>query len=132
MKFSSDFKDVEFVIKQLSKKDLLHICNGTFKCSPYTKYRLCLIIGKESVGFIEVYNLSNENYECIVIAISPKYRGKGYSYVLLDRLFKEYKNRYPYLWRCDKNNHCSIYLAEKYNFAMINETETKYEYLRKE
>ena len=131
MMFSSDFNDVEFVVNSLSKEDLLHICNGTFKCSPYTKYRLCLIIDEKRVGFVEVYNLPDEEYEFIVIAISNEYRGKGYSYILLDKLFNEYKNKYPYLWRCDKDNMKSINLANKYNFVKINETETKYEYLRK-
>ena len=57
--------------------------------------------------------------------------GKGYSYVLLDKLFNEYKNKYQYLWRYDKNNFSSINLANKYNFVKISETETKYEFLRK-
>lgn len=131
MKFSNDFKDVEFVVNKLSENDLLHICNGTFKCSPYTKYRLCLAVDEECAGFIEVYNLPDEKYEFIVIAITPKYRGKGYSGILLDKMFKEYKNNYPYLWRCNKDNYSSIYLAKKYNFIMINETNTKYEFLRK-
>ena len=63
MKFSNDFKDVEFVVNKLSENDLLHICNGTFKCSPYTKYRLCLAVDEECAGFIEVYNLPDEKYE---------------------------------------------------------------------
>ena len=132
MNFSSDFKDVESVINRLSKEDLLHICNGTFKCSPYTKYRLCILIEGECVGFTEVYNLPNEEYEFIVIAIVPEYRGKGYSYLLLDKMFKEYKNKYPYLWRCDKDNLNSINLAKKYNFTLMNETNTKYEFFKGE
>ena len=131
MMFSSDFNDVKFVVNNLSTEDLLHICNGTFKCSSYTKYRLCLIIDKRSVGFIEIYNLPGEEYEFIVIAISKEYRGKGYSSVLLDKLFNEYENKYPYLWRCDKDNFSSINLANKYNFVKISETETKYEFLKK-
>lgn len=132
MNFSSDFKDVESVINRLSKDDLLHICNGTFKRSPYTKYRSCILIERECVGFVEVYNLPNEEYEFIVIAIVPEYRGKGYSYLLLDKMFKEYKNKYPYLWRCDKDNLNSINLAKKYNFTLMNETNTKYEFFKGE
>ena len=113
MKFSNDYEDVEKVVIKLSEKDLLFICNGTFRRSPYTKYRLCLIIDNESIGFIEVYNLPDEEYEFIVIAISPKYRGKGYSYILLDKMFEEYNNRYPYLWRCDKDNNYSIFCSIK-------------------
>lgn len=130
MKFSNDYEDVEKVAMKLSKKDLLHICNGSLKKSPYTKYRLCLIINNESIGFIEVYNLPDEKYEFIVIAINPKYRGRGYSNILLNKLFEEYDNKYPYMWRCDKDNENSIYLAKKYNFILINETETKYEFER--
>ena len=130
MKYSNDFKNVEDVVNKLSKKDLLHICNGSFKNSPYTKYRSCLIINNESVGFIEIYNLPGEEYEFIVIAINPDYRRKGYSQILLDKMFEEYKNNYPYLWRCDKDNTKSIKLAVKNNFIKINETESKYEYLR--
>ena len=130
MKFSNDYEDVEKVAMKLSKKDLLHICNGSFKKSPYTKYRLCLIINNESIGFIEVYNLPDEKYEFIAIAINPKYRGRGYSNILLNKLFEEYDNKYPYMWRCDKDNENSIYLAKKYNFILINETETKYEFER--
>ena len=130
MRFSNDFNDVKEVVNKISKKDLLYICNGTFKKSPYTKYRLCLIIDDKSIGFVEVYNLPGEEYEFIALAINPSYRGSGYSQILLDKMFKEYKNKYPYLWRCDKDNHISIKLAEKNNFKVINETETKYEYLR--
>ena len=132
MNFSNDFKDALKVAKELSEKDMKYICNGTYNDSPYTKYRLCLIVDNEPVGFSEIYNLPDEKYEFIVIAISPKYRNKGYSYILLDKLFKEYKNKYPYMWRCDKDNYNSIHLAEKYNFKLINETKTKYEYVKKE
>ena len=92
MKFSNDYEDVEKIVMKLSKKDLLHICNGSFKKSPYTKYILSLIINNESIGFIEVYNLPDEKYEFIVIAINPKYRGRGYSNILLNKLFEEYDN----------------------------------------
>ena len=130
MTFSNDFNDAKYVANTLSKKDLLHICNGNFNKSPYTKYRICLIID-EPIGFVEVYNLPEEEYEFIVVAINPKYRKKGYAYILLDKMFKEYKCKYPYLWRCDKDNFPSISLAKKYNFIMINETETKFEFERK-
>lgn len=131
MKFCNDFKNVNEVVSELPKEDLLNICNGNFKESPYTKYRLCLVIEGISIGFVEIYNLPGEEYEFIVIAIKPNYRGKGYSHVLLDKMFNEYNSRFPYLWRCDKKNYSSICLAKKYNFIMINETETKYEFERK-
>ena len=131
MEFTNDYNDVESVVKELSKDDLLHICNGTFKKSPYTKYRLCLKINKISAGFVEIYNLPNEEYEFIVIAINPLYRNKKYSYILLDKMFNEYKNKYPYLWRCDKDNTYSIHLAHKYSFTKISETDTKYEFMKK-
>ena len=131
MIFSNDFKYIKQVANTLSKTDLLHICRGTFNKSPYTKYRLCLILNDKPVGFVEVYNLPGEEYEFIVIAISPEYRKKGYSYILLDKMFKEYNSKYPYLWRCDKDNYSSIHLAKNYNFIKINETETKYEFERK-
>ena len=130
MNFSNNFEDVEKVVMELSKKDLLHICNGTFKKSPYTKYRLCLLIDNVSVGFVEIYNIPKENYEFIVIAIAPKCRNKGYSKILLNKLFEDYNNKFPYMWRCDKDNKNSIYLANKYNFVLVNETETKYEFER--
>lgn len=131
MIFTNNFENAKNVVSKLSRKELLYICNGSFeKESPYTKYRLCLIIDNESIGFTEIYNLPGEKYEFIVIAIAPKYRGKCYSHILLDKMFKEYKNKYPYLWRCDKDNYNSINLAKKYEFSLINETETKYEYIK--
>ena len=95
MEFSNDFKIVKDVADKLSNDDLLHICNGTFEKSPYTKYRLCLVINNEGAGFVEIYNLPGEKYEFIVLAVNSKYRGNGYSQILLDKMFNNLNKK---LW----------------------------------
>lgn len=129
MKYSNNFESIYRVFLTLTDKEKLYICSGEFKDSPYVKYRNCIIDKNDAVGFIEVYNLPDEKYEFIVIAINPKYRGKGISIQLLDKMFDEYNNKYDYMWRCDKKNFTSNYLAKKYGFKLFHCTNTKNEYI---
>lgn len=130
--FSSEFKDIKEIVNSLSNKELLYICNGNFVDSPYVKYRECIKIDNKSVGFIELYELEGEESLFITIVVKKEYRGMKLANILLDRMFNYYsdKKHYPFMWRADKENINSIKLAEKYNFKLVNETETKFEYIK--
>lgn len=43
------------IVNSLNNKDLLYICNGDFKNSPFVKYRKVLLIDSNPVSFIKFY-----------------------------------------------------------------------------
>lgn len=55
MNYSEKFSDVMNIVNSLNNKDLLNICNGDFKNSPFVKYRKVLLIDSNPVSFIKFY-----------------------------------------------------------------------------
>lgn len=55
MNYSEKFSDVMNIVNSLNNKDLLYICNGDFKNSPFVKYRKVLLIDSNPVSFIKFY-----------------------------------------------------------------------------
>lgn len=133
MNYSEKFSDVMNIVNSLTNEELLNICNGNFKNSPYVKYRKCLLIDCNPVSFIEIYQLPNEKYNFIVLATKKEYRGKGYSNVLYNKMISEFQNprHYKFMLRVNKDNIVSYNLALKLNFKKINETDTKIELINK-
>lgn len=128
--FSNNFDDIIDIFNSLDDVEKKYLCNGTFKNSPYVVYRNCILNGKIRVGFIEIYELPNEKYEFITIAVKKEFRKKNVATILLDKMFKEFKSKYPFMWRVDKNNNPSNILAQKYNFKLIeSEESSKNEYI---
>lgn len=58
--YSKLFSDVKNIVNTFSKTDLSHICSGTFKDSPYVKYREVLLVNKDPAAFIDVYSIPEE------------------------------------------------------------------------
>lgn len=120
--YSYSFDDVKKIVNSLSKKDLNKICNGEFKNSPYVFYREVLLINKEPVSFIDVYKLPNmEEDGVIVIATKEKWRGVGLGTILVNRMKAKLKNK-NLVWKTQRNNDASIYLAKKMKFNPIFES----------
>lgn len=133
MNYSDNFLDIINIVDSLTKKELLNICNGNFKDSPYVKYRKCLLIENNPVSFIEIYQLPNEEYNFIVLATKKEYRHKGYSCILYNKMISEFQNyeKYKFMWRVNKDNINSYNLALKLNFKKFNETDSKIELILK-
>ena len=78
--YSEKFEDVKEIVDTLSKSDLKKICNGTFKNSPYVKYRKVCLVDNRPAAFIDIYSLPNEmesNEAVVVCACREEYRKMG-------------------------------------------------------
>lgn len=127
-KYKRMFKDVKAIADSLSKKELYHICGGTFKDSPYIRYRDVYYDGNKPVGFIDVYG---DYYEgVIVLAVLKEYRGQGIASKLVKKMEAEYPHgstRYL-IWKTDIDNVESQRLAVKlgYKLSSSNSKEKVY------
>ena len=79
--YSEKFEDVKEITNTLSKKDLNSICSGgTFKNSPYVKYRKVCLIDNKPAAFIDIYSIPKEmksNEAVLVCACKEEYRKMG-------------------------------------------------------
>ena len=130
MTFSNNFTDVKKIVDELPENELMYICNGDFKNSPFVIYRECLLINGKPVSFIDIYQLpSMDNGNgAIVIATLPdkKYRNKGYSKLLVSRAieFSKVSNKISQLiWSFKDSNTISKHMAESIGFKRIGNNE---------
>lgn len=130
MTFSNNFTDVKKIVDELPENELMYICNGDFKNSPFVVYRECLLINGKPVSFIDIYQLpSMDNGNgAIVIATLPdkKYRNKGYSKLLVSRAieFSKVSNKISQLiWSFKDGNTISKHMAESIGFKRIGNNE---------
>jgi len=129
--FQQEFPDVKQIVDTLDKKDLSYICNGTsFKDSPYVIYRYVYKEKNIPIGFIDAYQLPNDNKDeaQLVLAIKPGYRGKGISKILVSNAIDniERKNIKRLIWKCDISNTISYNLAKSLGFKYEKKEKTKY------
>lgn len=120
--FSKDFKDVVNITDVLSKKELMDLCNGEFKESPYVVYRNVILTDNDPAAFVELYTLPDmeEKTAVICLACKPEYRKQGFSIVLIDEMIHWCKeNEITYLdWKVKScGNVPSERLAEKCGFT---------------
>lgn len=87
-------------------------------------YRKIYTSGKDITGFGELYIFdSSPNDAILMYAVSPDYRNKGLSNKILNDIFdfcKKDKNIHSIIWRANKNNDASNYLANKYKMKLIH------------
>ncbi len=120
--FSNSFKDVKNIADSLTKEELSHICNGTFKNSPFVKYRRVVLINKDPAAFIDVYSIPkemNKDEAAIVCACKRKYRGQGLIRTCYEGLEAAvYKQGIRKLyWETTKTNKASSHLAISLGFS---------------
>lgn len=95
-------------------------------------YRKIYTSGKDITGFGELYIFdSSPNDAILMYAVSPDYRNKGLSNKILNDIFdfcKKDKNIHSIIWRANKNNDASNYLANKYKMKLIHSDDRDNEY----
>lgn len=117
--YSNSFTDVMKVVNSLPKNDLLRICNGRFKDSPYVIYREVLSVSGSPVAFIDVYKLPNmEEDGCIVLATNPKWRGKGLASILVERMKHAIGDK-NLIWKTQQDNHASLAIASANGYSPV-------------
>lgn len=117
--YSNTFSDVMKVVNSLPKKDLLRICNGRFKDSPYVIYREVLSVSGSPVAFIDVYKLPNmEEDGCIVLATNPKWRGKGLASMLVERMKHTIGDK-NLVWKTQQDNDASLAIANANGYSPV-------------
>lgn len=122
--YSKSFNDVKNIVDTLPRKELLYICNGDFKNSPYVKYRKVIKENDDPVAFIDIYTLPDMNKDsgAVVIACKKKYRNKGYSSMLLKSAKKWAKdNGINLIYSVKKVNVSSRNLGKKHGFYIDDE-----------
>lgn len=120
--FSKSFSDVKNIVNSLSEKDLNRICNGEFKNSPYVLYREILLYKKEPAAFVDVYKLPHMKEDgVIVLAAKEKFRGKGFTGILVKRMKDKLKDK-NLTWKTQKDNESSIKLAKKMDYEPVYES----------
>lgn len=106
----------------LSKHDK-EFLGGHYIDSKNIYYRKIYTSGKDITGFGELYIFdSSPNDAVLMYAVSPDYRNKGLSNKILNDIFdfcKKDKNIHSIIWRANKNNDASNYLANKYKMKLI-------------
>jgi len=121
-----NFNDVKKVVDSLSEKELNYICSGTFKDSPFVKYRDIHYENGEPVGFIDIYvNPESKNKGSIVIAVKEDARGKGIAKNLISKALKKtssIKDLEVLEWKADNTNKESIALAQYFGFKFETKT----------
>lgn len=123
--YSDSFDDVLSVVNSFPKKEQSALFNGTYKNSPNTIFRRCLLVGKVPASYIEVYELPSEKgIGYIGIGTNPKYRHMGLSIDLVkaaEELNKiDHKVKYFY-WEAQKWNKPSQKLAKKLGYEKFLE-----------
>jgi RimJ/RimL family protein N-acetyltransferase len=107
----------------LSKHDK-EFLGGHYIDSKNIYYRKIYTSGKDITGFGELYIFdSSPNDAVLMYAVSPDYRNKGLSNKILNDIFdfcKKDKNIHSIIWRANKNNDASNYLANKYKMKLIH------------
>ena len=95
-------------------------------------YRKIYTSGKDITGFGELYIFdSSPNDAILMYAVSSDYRNKGLSNKILNDIFdfcKKDKNIHSIIWRANKNNDASNYLANKYKMKLIHSDDRDNEY----
>ena len=128
-----NFNDSLSVYNQLSddEKKLLSP-RGKFIDSPNLIYRYNHLVNGKSVGFIEVYKLNGNSNSTgfITLAIAPKYRSKGISYVLIKKAIDGCKSKgySKLIYRIDNSNVSSRAVAEKNGFILNHQGKNYSEY----
>jgi ribosomal protein S18 acetylase RimI-like enzyme len=119
----STYQDSLSVYNSLNKDEKLYVApRGRFVDSPSLVYRYVYKVNNKAVGFIEIYKYNGKSKTTgfASIAVSPKFRGKGISKILLDNAIKNLKSLgYKKLvYNADTNNIPSNKTAEKMNFEL--------------
>lgn len=125
------FPIIKTITDQLDRHDLLHICGGEFRDSPYVVYRDIYYIENKPVGFIDVYSF-DENNMYIVLAVLDKYRNMGIASTLVRKMEQSIDvNSIKYLvWKTDKDNKGSQKLAMKLGYKLYRVTNTSRSYFK--
>ena len=105
------YRDALKIFKSLSDEEKRLVCprGGTYKNVPVL-YRH-VIKGR---GFIDVYpNLGSRRSGFVLIAVTPKARGKGVTHELVDRCMSDCGKLgiKKLMWRCDSDNVASCKAA---------------------
>ena len=133
MSLHENFNDSLSVYNQLSddEKKLLSP-RGKFIDSPNLIYRYNHLVNGKSVGFIEVYKLNGNSNTTgyITLAIAPKYRSKGISYILIKKAIDGCKSKgySKLIYRIDNSNVSSRSVAEKNGFILNHQGKNYSEY----
>ena len=128
-----NFNDSLSVYNQLSddEKKLLSP-RGKFIDSPNLIYRYNHLVNGKSIGFIEVYKLNGNSNSTgfITLAIVPKYRSKGISYILIKKAIDGCKSKgySKLIYRIDNSNMASRTVAEKNGFILNRQGKSYSEY----
>ena len=131
---SESFEDVTDIVKTLSKKELLAICDGTFRNSPYVIFRKVILTEDDPAAFVDVYQLPDMKKDegAVCVACKPQYRGQKYALVAINEMMN-WANRNPKIkklfWHVrELDNYASIHLAEKLGFQKTDHDVTGVEY----
>jgi RimJ/RimL family protein N-acetyltransferase len=96
---------------------------SSFKNSSYIYYRKIYKINNRIAGFVDLYKFPEDKDKVVLVyAISPKFRGKGLANKLIQdtiEFVRNDKNINSIIWRTDKRNDASNYLAKKFNGYLI-------------
>ena len=122
LSYSTNFNDVKNIVDSLSKDELHHICNGTFKKSPYVVYREVLLVNNDPAAFIEAYSAideMNKDEAVCVCACKKEYRGNGYIKILGKRMLSKIKSKgiKKIYWETTKSNKASSAVAKGLGFG---------------
>ena len=103
--------------------------SGRFIDSPAIISRQIIYNNNQPAAFGEIYkyNGKSKNVGFIVLAVHPKFRGKGYAKQVIDRCINEIKSKgyNKLVYRVDNDNIGSIKLARSYGFNFIRKTKTQ-------
>jgi len=122
--YSDKFEDVKEITDTLSKKDLSSICSGgTFKNSPYVKYRKVCLMDNRPAAFIDIYSIPKEmesNEAVVVCACREEYRKMG----LIKKCFNGAKSNLKskgintIYWETTQSNKASQAAAKSLGFKL--------------
>lgn len=128
-------------VREMTENDIAEIANLEKECfsEPWSEKSLreeltnetarsfVLKKGEEMLGYIGANNICNEVY-ITNVAVSEKYRGKGYGKILVNHLIRQSEEEKAFFITLEvrKSNESAIALYEKCGFKMVGERKNFY------